>query len=172
MSIEPLLLSRDELADIASLRSAAWGADFGAAGKWGELEPIDAQAHAHHFGVRDEIGLCAASRLVILPDVSEAPDTWAFQDWHGTVKADAPIGHLSRLVVLPRSRGRGITHAMDEVRERFARRMGCRCLIGIVADEKRMPSLERRGFRRVDVVDVPTDLELPVSAIMTVIKLL
>jgi GNAT superfamily N-acetyltransferase len=89
-----------------------------------------------------------AARLTIHDGIDEVPEAVCL----GGVFAQpppAPIGFLSRLVVAPEWRRRGVGGRLDQVRIQTADKAGCRSLLALVFDvsgEARVTQLVSRGF--------------------------
>ena len=108
----------------------------------------DFEPSARHWGVFDGENLVASARLSIhqqIKDVPEAPCLFGvFSNSPPT-----PIGFLSRLVVAPEYRGRGLGRQLDAIRICVAESSACQSLLALVFDvsgEARVRQLGSFGF--------------------------
>jgi GNAT superfamily N-acetyltransferase len=101
----------------------------------------------HWIAVADD-QVIGAARLTMHDAVEEVPEAACL----GEVFAQSPprpIGFLSRLVVAPEYRRRGVGRGLDQTRIRAAEGAGCRSLLALVYDvsgEARVAQLVAQGF--------------------------
>lgn len=148
----PVLVSADDhemLLQIQELRRRAWAFDGEVPGFIAEQDILrdEHDVHGMHLGIMDEGKLIASARLCVHKSVSASPDPEALDGYEHLV--DVPVGSLTRLVVDPGHRGRGLSAVLDGVRISMAKERGCKSMIGIAELEFRMRSLERLGFIRL-----------------------
>jgi GNAT superfamily N-acetyltransferase len=111
-----------------------------------EFEPA-----ARHWAIFDGAVLAAAARLSIHQSADDVPEAICMSGVFPEPPA-APIGFLSRLVVAPEYRGRGLSRQLDEIRIDAAQREGCRSLLALVFEvsgDGRVRQLVSYGFRVV-----------------------
>lgn len=105
------------------------------------LEPLD--FIARHWAVRDRLGIVASARLTIHDVLSENPDGYLFE--RAKISVPVPAGHLCKLVVHKRARGRGLATELNRVRIEAAKEMGAKSII-VTASDSNSRLLERVGF--------------------------
>jgi GNAT superfamily N-acetyltransferase len=100
---------------------------------------------AQHWAFFDGDKPIAAGRLTISPTLSAVPDSAVYCD---VLPSDlkGPIGALTRLVISPAYRGKGLARHLDNVRITAARLAGCTCVIGWTHEKKRFMQLQTEGF--------------------------
>jgi GNAT superfamily N-acetyltransferase len=100
---------------------------------------------ARHWAFFDGGRPVAAGRLTISDRLADVPDAEVYR---GVLPADlgGPIGSLTRLVVHPDYRGRGLARPLDDVRITSAEVEGCACVIGSTHEQKRVTQLASEGF--------------------------
>ena len=88
---------------------------------------------ARHWAVMVDDQPVAAARLSLHDRLEDVPEAECLA---GVFAAEppAPIGFLSRLVVSPEYRGRGLSRQLDEIRMHCAEEADCRSLLAIVYD--------------------------------------
>jgi GNAT superfamily N-acetyltransferase len=101
-------------------------------------------AHGLHWVVHHDGRLIAAARLCVHSHSSEVPDPEGLEGYEDLFSG--PIACLTRLVVDPDFRGRGIASQMDDVRLQVAAELGCVSIIGVCEESSRIKSLKSRGF--------------------------
>ena len=96
--------------------------------------------------------MLAAARLSFHTNFKILPDPHLFAAYEpGLIRF--PAGYISRLVVHPEARGRGIAVFLEETRIRHAIARGCKSMIAVWNPESgtmRQRQLLRRGFRSLD----------------------
>jgi GNAT superfamily N-acetyltransferase len=133
--------------EIVRLRARVWTAQVPFPLTLEDLaDPFDRVAR--HWAILDEDQLVAAARLSIHDRMEDVPEADCL---HGVFPGSppGPIAFLSRLVVAPEYRGRGLGRRLDEIRIRFAEQAGCRLLLALVFDasgEARIAQLCALGF--------------------------
>ena len=100
---------------------------------------------ARHWAFFDCDRPVAAGRLTISARLDDVPDADVYRD---VLPANlrGPIASLTRLVVHPDYRGRGLARPLDEVRIAAAEAAGCTCVIGATHEDKRVLQLQSEGF--------------------------
>jgi ribosomal protein S18 acetylase RimI-like enzyme len=110
------------------------------------VDSFDAMAR-HWIAVADD-QVIGAARLTIHDAIEDVPEAVCL----GGVFAQPPpppIGFLSRLIVAPQCRRRGVGRALDQTRTRAAEEARCRTLLALVFDvsgEARAAQLVSQGF--------------------------
>ena len=110
------------------------------------VDPTDEIAR-HWVAIADG-KLVGAARLSTHDSLDDMPDTACMLGVF-TDPPPSPIGFLSRLVVAPAYRRRGLGSMLDEIRIRAAEQSGCRSLLGLVFEasgEARLSQLIALGF--------------------------
>jgi GNAT superfamily N-acetyltransferase len=100
---------------------------------------------ARHWVFLDGERPVAAARLTVSTRLDEVPDAEVYKD----VLPDnlpGPIASLTRLVVDPEYRGRGLARRMDVIRVSEARVLGCAHAIVAAHEISRMKQLQSLGF--------------------------
>ena len=103
---------------------------------------------ARHWAVFDVENLVAAARLSIHRQIEDVPEANCLAGVFST-SPPTPIGFLSRLVVAPEYRGRGLGRQLDAIRIYASEQAGCQSLLGLVFDvsgEARIRQLTSFGF--------------------------
>jgi GNAT superfamily N-acetyltransferase len=135
---------RDLLARIGRLRARAWrteAAFSGNADDW--LDEYDATAS--HFAFMADGEPVAAARLTVHPSVRDIPRA-DIQNHAFPAEPPLPVAYLSRLVVDPAHRRKGLGARLDEARLTRARELGCGSVVSRPVDPRRVAQLERLGF--------------------------
>jgi GNAT superfamily N-acetyltransferase len=136
--------SREILEHIYKLRVDAWRTKLELPGDvtvWHDrFDPI-----AKHWAFFDGDRPVAAARLTISARLTDVPDADVYRDVL-PVDLVGPIASLTRLVVHPDYRGRGLARPLDQVRIAAAEIAGCTCVIGSTHETKRVTQLESEGF--------------------------
>jgi len=104
---------------------------------------------ARHWIAEAEDQVIGAARLTIHDALEEVPEAVCLGSIYGS-HPPTPIGFLSRLVVSPEYRCRGIGRGLDQVRIQAATEAGCRFLLALVFDvsgEARVAQLASHGFQ-------------------------
>ena len=148
--------TRERLRQVGVLRAAVWGAEecFNPAvlrdGMW--LDEWDGTARQWAF--LDGDAMVAAARLSIHEDLSTLPCGAEFRPYLGAMLA--PCGYVSRLVVHPDYRGRGLAAFLDIHRLRAAREAGCRSVAALPVPW-RTGQLRRQGYVTLGPSPVPAE---------------
>jgi len=132
------------LARIYRLRVEAWRTKLDLAAdvtEWRDSFESDARHWAFFDGERP----VAAARLTISRTLADVPDAAVYE---GILPAalPGPIASLTRLVVHPQYRGRGLARPLDEVRIAAAEAARCSCVIGATHEPRRVLQLQAQGF--------------------------
>jgi predicted GNAT family N-acyltransferase len=107
---------------------------------------------AIHWTVYSDEKLIAAARLTVHTDLKDVPERRLFQQLSEQPIA-APIGCLSRLVVHPSMRGRGLAAKLDKVRVEAAISAKCQTMIinwTPMSGESRRKQILAMGFASPD----------------------
>src|SRR5262245_39988418 len=110
------------------------------------LDPFD--KIARHWAAFVDGQLVGAARLSVHDRLEEVPEAECLLSVFAS-PPPRPIGFLSRLVVAPEYRRRGVGRHLDEIRICAAEQSGCRSLLGLVFDasgEARVAQLTVQGF--------------------------
>ena len=102
-------------------------------------------AEGRHWAFFDGDKPIAAGRLTISRDLKSVPDSAVYRDVLPD-DLEGPIGALTRLVISPAYRGRGLARHLDNVRIGAARSAGCSCVIGWTHEKRRYMQLQTEGF--------------------------
>jgi GNAT superfamily N-acetyltransferase len=101
--------------------------------------------------IRMEDQVVAAARLTIHEDLTNVPDAHLFR--HLISPIPEPVAYISRLVVHPAVRGRGLTRTLDELRIEAALEIGCRSMVVVwnpKSGVRRKQQLMELGFGSAD----------------------
>jgi GNAT superfamily N-acetyltransferase len=107
---------------------------------------------AWHWTVRVDDQLLAAARLTIHSDLVDVPDSHLFGQLSSSL-LKTPIGYISRLVVHPRARGRGLPGVLDKLRLEECRELMCKsavCVWNPSSGSRRRQQLLDLGFSSFD----------------------
>lgn len=147
---QPIMVSaRDTLLQIQDLRRRAWSAN-------GEIPDFIARqdilndehdVKGMHWAVIHEGHPIAAARMGIHDDVTASPDPEALDGYEHLI--DLPMASVTRLVVDPKFRGRGLPEVLRKVRIELAIERNCRSIVGVAEEESVMRSMEALGFVRL-----------------------
>lgn len=147
---QPVLVSdRDTLLQIQDLRRRAWSAN-------GEVPDFIARqniltdvhdVNGMHWAIFHEGPPIAAARMSIHDDVTDSPDPEALDGYEHLI--GLPMAAVSRLVVDPNFRGRGLPEALRSERIKLAIRRGCRSIVGVAEENSVMHAMEALGFVRL-----------------------
>jgi GNAT superfamily N-acetyltransferase len=136
------------MAEIRSLRAICWEPVYS---RGGTLE--DGFDHlAQHWTLEVGAKLVAAARLTIHENLTEVPDAHLFTGLPDIAVA-FPLGYITRLVVHPDYRTRGVAMQMDRERITAAKSAGCRSIAAVwntLSGERRRNRLRSIGFRSFD----------------------
>lgn len=108
------------MAAIRELRALCWAGSYALEGS------LDDQldARAAHWAIFAGDELVAAARLTLHTTLADVPDNHLYVETDAE-KLSYPLGYLSRLVVHPQMRKRGLARRLDELRIEAARSQGC-----------------------------------------------
>lgn len=147
---QPVLVSdRDTLLQIQDLRRRAWSAT-------GEVPDFIARqnilkdehdVNGMHWAVFHEGRPIAAARMSIHTEVAASPDPEALDGYEHLI--ELPMAAITRLVVDPKFRGRGLPEALRKVRIALAIERKCRSIVGVAEEESVMRPMEELGFIRL-----------------------
>ena len=156
MPISPptLLTDLTRLPEIYALRVACWEQSPGQPYVNRELFPqgwsdaLDTHPMARHWVVEDGGRIVAAARVVLLGSIEESgqPDLARF-----ALPAGRPWGYLSRLVIAPAYRGRGLAEAFDQARMAFLRESGVAFAL-VASFPERVARLHQQGWAQLGPV--------------------
>ena len=149
-----LLTDLARLPEIYALRVAAWEQSPGAPYvnralfPQGWADALDTHPHARHWVVEVDGHLVAAARVVLLDTIAESgqPDLSRF-----ALPLGRPWGYLSRLVIAPAYRGRGLAEKFDQTRMSFLRNSCAAFALGASFPE-RVARLHRQGWTQLGPV--------------------
>jgi GNAT superfamily N-acetyltransferase len=147
---QPILVNdSDTLLQIQDLRRRAWSAN-------GEIPDFIARqdilndehdVNGMHWAIFHNGRPIAAARMSIHDEVTASPDPEALDGYEHLI--DLPMASVTRLVVDPDFRGRGLPEALRTVRIALAVERKCKSIIGVAEEESVMRSMEARGFIRL-----------------------
>lgn len=147
---QPILVNdRDTLLQIQNLRRRAWSAN-------GEIPDFIARqdilndehdVNGMHWAILYEGRPIAAARMSIHSEVAVSPDPEALVGYEHLI--EFPMASITRLVVDPEFRGRGLPEALRKVRIALAIERKCRSIVGVAEEESVMRSMEALGFTRL-----------------------
>jgi GNAT superfamily N-acetyltransferase len=148
--VKPALVSdRETLLQIQELRTRAWAVT-------GEVPSFIADRNilsdphdvsGLHWAILDHGVPIAAARMNIHQSILNAPDPEAFEGYEAELSI--PIAVLTRLVVDPRHRRRGLGHRLRIARIEVATARGCSSIVGVAEEEYVMRDFEALGFKRL-----------------------
>jgi GNAT superfamily N-acetyltransferase len=151
---------------IARLRYRAWAPQAPAIrellpdGQW-----VDAHdEHAHHLTAWRGGELVAAARLCKHERITELHRLLSFD-------RPGPFAYISRLVVDPDFRGRGLASRVDAKRAELATSFGARWIVGCwssLSGPLRLGQLEKQGFQAFS--SAPDDLPFPSEVVQWLLK--
>jgi GNAT superfamily N-acetyltransferase len=146
----PVLVNDEAtLVQIQELRRRAWSAN-GEVPDFIARQDILKDEHdvsGMHWAVMHEGRPIAAARMSIHSAVAASPDPEALDGYEHLI--DLPMASVTRLVVDPEFRGRGLPEALRRVRYALAVKRNCRSIVGVAEDESVMRSMEMHGFIRL-----------------------
>lgn len=152
---QPIMVNdRVTLLQIQDLRRRAWLAN-------GELPDFIARqdilndehdVNGIHWAVLHEGRPIAAARMSIHAEVAASPDPEALDGYEHLV--DLPMASLTRLVVAPEFRGRGLPETLRKARLALAVEQHCRSIVAVVEEESVMRSMEAHGFVRLGATKI------------------
>lgn len=164
--------SRELLAEVYELRARAWKARTSrfpsAVVSWSDA--FDASS-MHFVACAADGSAAGAARLTLTDAIHYGPDF----ETYGQIDDDSiekPLGFISRLVVCPNHRGKGLSQALDDARIKQARLLGCKTILANTrAGERRIHQLESYGFKRLYVATTQAPGPLANVAVPTVLLL-
>jgi GNAT superfamily N-acetyltransferase len=142
------------LLQIQELRRRAWSAN-------GELPDFIARQdilkdehdiHGRHWAILLEGRPIAAARMCIHSEVDTSPDSEALADYEDMIFA--PLASLTRLVVHPDFRGRGLASVLDKVRIAEAELNHCNSIVSVTETVPRIDKLRRLGFAHLGTTGI------------------
>jgi GNAT superfamily N-acetyltransferase len=135
------------LEEIVALRLRVWAAQVPfVLSRDDLLDPFDPVAR--HWVAFHNDRVVGAARLSIHDRLGDVPEADCLIGVYPD-EPSAPIGFLSRLVVAPEQRRRGLGRQLDEIRIEAAVQAGCRSLLALVFDVSgaaRVDQFVARGF--------------------------
>jgi GNAT superfamily N-acetyltransferase len=144
---QPVLVDdRNTLLQIQELRRFAW-ASMGEVPNFisgSNILTNEHDVHGLHWAVMHRGEPIAAARMCVHDSASSMPDPEALDGY--THQIQTPCAALTRLVVNPDFRRRGLSKALDQIRILQASLQGCKSLVGVTETTPRMAYLERLGF--------------------------
>ena len=160
------------LTEVFELRARAWKARTSkfpsAVDSWSDaFDP----GSMHFVACSADGSAAGAARITVTDAIHHGPDF----ETYGQLDDDSlekPLGFISRLVVCPNHKGKGLSHALDEARIEQARFLGCKTILANTgAGERRIQQLESYGFKRLYVATTQASGPLANVAAPTVLSL-
>jgi N-acetylglutamate synthase-like GNAT family acetyltransferase len=140
------------LEDVFALRILAWRSQVGIPAnisQWkDELDGV-----SRHWAILRRSKPIAAARLSMHATIDDVPDAEVYAGM--ALDLPGPIASISRCVVHPDFRGRGLSDLLDAARLAAARQSGCRSVLALTYDVRRQAKLEGHGFRFVGTGQPP-----------------
>jgi GNAT superfamily N-acetyltransferase len=147
---KPIIVNdRETLLQIQDLRRLAWSAHGEVPDFIGRQDILNDEhdVNGMHWAVFHEGRPIAAARMSIHTEVATSPDPEAMDGYEHLV--ELPMASLTRLVVAPEFRGRGLPEALRKARIALAVQENCRSIVAVVEEESVMRSMEAHGFVRL-----------------------
>jgi GNAT superfamily N-acetyltransferase len=137
------------LLQIQELRQRAWSAN-GEVPEFITRQNIlkdDQDVRGLHWAVFFQGRPIAAARLNVSIDIAGSPDPEALDGYEQLI--DTPVASMTRLVVHPAFRRRGLPAMLRKVRLEVAMQRGCKSIVAVAEEESVMRSMEDIGFVRL-----------------------
>jgi hypothetical protein len=141
-------LNQSAMSEIRQLRKLCWAPLYEA----GYSLDDEFDDLAIHWAVHLDGQIVAAARLTIHNDLTLVPDRHLFRNM-ASHPFPCPIGYMSRLIIHPRMRGKGLTGVLDRIRIEAAIGAGCQAMVCSwtpMSGKKRREQLLRIGFKSPD----------------------
>ena len=158
-----LTRNKEELKEIYQLRVACYEATAYADKINAKQYPNGYQdsldSSAHHFIVKHEGKILAASRLCLVENIQEIPFSELFSGIESL--PTGPVWFFSRLAVRYEYRGKGLKNLLDQARISFLQKQPNKCPVLMIAKSWRISSLEKLGARVLGKVHIGNSSEYP-----------